>query len=122
MSIIVHTVTTIVTQLGVPMTVRYVAEGDRYGLNDCLILDKPRPMIEFYDARYPHHAGRGQFISRYYLDTLCEHPVGAGLVLEGSQPGWNVDAAALHHSINWAICIKVALAQRLAAEAIEGAA
>lgn len=122
MTVIAHTLTTIVTARGVPMTVRYVAQGERYGLNDCLILDKPRPMIEFYDARHAHTADRGQFVSRYYLDTLLEHPAATGLVLEGSQPIWNVDAVSFNHVLNWATYVRLALAQSMAAEALAGAA
>jgi hypothetical protein len=122
MSVTVHKVSTIVTQRGVPMTVRLVCEGDRYGLRDCLTHDDPRPMIEFYDARYDHHAGRGQFITRYYLATLWEHPVHADLMLEGSEPLWTVDAAALQHVLNWAVYCQLAEAQAAIADTFAGAA
>lgn len=119
---IVHTVSTVMAANGVPFTVRYVAQGDQYGRNDCLLHDDPRPMIEFYDARYEHHTGRGQFVSRYYLDSLQDHPAAIGLMLHGGEPQWSVDAVTLNHVLNWATFVRLALAQQAIAEAFAGAA
>jgi hypothetical protein len=69
--------------------VRIVNTGDKYGLNDCLVNDKA-PMVEFYDTRYPH-TQYGQFVSRYYVDTLLERDTG-GLCLDGGVPSWTVSA------------------------------
>ncbi len=80
--------------------IRVVMLGDRYGLNDCLTHpDRPtalkEPMIEFYDRTYlEKFAPRGQFVSRYYASTLAERGRG-GLCLDGGEPAWSVDAAAM---------------------------
>lgn len=78
----------------VPFNIRLIKEGDKYGLNDCLTHDDSGTMIEFYDARYPH-TEHGQFVSRYYLRTLSEHPVTCGLDLDGSIPAWTIDGDTL---------------------------
>lgn len=57
------------------------------------------PMIEFYDRRYPH-TELGQFVTRYYVETLA-HPDAAefyesvGLVLDGGALSWQVSPANL---------------------------
>ena len=69
--------------------VRIVNKGDKYGLNDCLVNDKA-PMVEFYDTRYPH-TQYGQFVSRYYVDTILDGD-DCGLCLDGGAPSWTVSA------------------------------
>jgi hypothetical protein len=69
--------------------VRIVNKGDKYGLNDCLVNDKA-PMVEFYDTRYPH-TQYGQFVSRYYVDTILDGS-DCGLCLDGGVPSWTVSA------------------------------
>jgi len=58
---------------GIPFLLRIVRAGDRYGLDDCLThphkRDSAAPLVEFYDSRHPH-TPRGQFVSRYYVDTI----------------------------------------------------
>lgn len=79
--------------------VRAVLRGDRYGLNDCLTHDEDKPMIEFYDLTYANQKiwdERGQFVSRYYAETLLEGDTSRGLCLNGGVPGWSVDAAAMN--------------------------
>jgi hypothetical protein len=49
--------------------IRIVKNGDKYGLNHKLTYDENKPMVEFYDARYPH-TEYGQFITRYYIGTI----------------------------------------------------
>ena len=49
--------------------VRVVNKGDKYGRDFCLTYDKDEPMVEFYDARYPH-SEFGQFITRYFVATI----------------------------------------------------
>jgi hypothetical protein len=70
--------------------VRVVRKGDRYGLSFCLTHDKDEPLVEFYDARYPH-TEFGQFVSRYHLSTILERD-NAGLCLDGGVPEWSVSA------------------------------
>ena len=77
--------------------VRIVKTGDQYGLNMCLVNNKP-PMVEFYDGRYPHvHAPYGQFVSRYYISTILSQDsrggeYSNGLCLDGGVPAWHVSA------------------------------
>ena len=69
--------------------VRIVNKGDKYGLNDCLVNDE-KPMVEFYDTRYPH-TQYGQFVSRYYVETILDGSE-CGLCLDGGVPSWTVSA------------------------------
>ena len=78
-------------------TVRFVNKGDTYGRDFCLTHDKDEPMIEFYDARYPH-TEFGQFVSSYYVETLRGH---AGkLILDGGIPEWTVSASGMEQVQN----------------------
>lgn len=85
----------IVTTLsGVQFTVRLVREGDRYGLCDGLTwVDDP--CVEFYDRRQdPARFGpRGQFVSRYLVDTIM--PGECGLALDGASADWTIDYATM---------------------------
>jgi len=65
--------------------VRIVRDGDKYGMNDCL-RHTGEPMAEFYDTR--HGIGRGQFVQRYYVETLLAS--GGGLMLMGGVPEWSL--------------------------------
>lgn len=50
--------------------VRIVRAGDKYGRDFCLTHDKEdQPLVEFYDSRHPH-TEFGQFVSRYYVETI----------------------------------------------------
>tara|TARA_R110000868_G_C10767032_1_gene754393 strand:+ start:302 stop:577 length:276 start_codon:yes stop_codon:yes gene_type:complete len=69
--------------------VRIVNTGDKYGRDFCLTNDK-KPMVEFYDTRYPH-TQYGQFVSRYYIDTILDGS-DCGLCLDGGVPSWTVSA------------------------------
>ena len=73
--------------------IRVVQTGDRYGRNDCLTNDQA-PMVEFYDSRYNQSdwMGRGQFVSRYYVDTIMDGTYANGLALDGGIPEWTVSA------------------------------
>lgn len=89
-----------------PITVRMVMPGETYGLNQALINDKGKPLVEFYDARYPHTA-YGQFVSRYYLSTLTHHMHDEqyktrGLDLEGSIDAWTMTPECTAAAIQWA--------------------
>ena len=78
--------------------VRIVNNGEKYGREFCLTHDGDKPMVEFYDRRYPH-TQYGQFVSRYYVGTLLGldgfyggEPTG-GLCLDGGNPNsWTVSA------------------------------
>lgn len=70
--------------------VRVVNTGDKYGLNDCLVNNKT-PIVEFYDSRFTKGGARGQFVSRYYVDTILDGS-DCGLCLDGGVPDWTVSA------------------------------
>jgi hypothetical protein len=76
--------------------VRVVQVGERYGRNDCLVNDTA-PLVEFYDTRYnpSDFMGRGQFVSRYYVDTILGSDYPGGLCLDGGVPEWTVGPAAM---------------------------
>lgn len=93
--------------------VRILCAGDRYGADDCLTWadgsplspssDKNRPGVEFYDYTYANEktfGPRGQFVSRYYVDTILKTQ-GTGLDLMGYEPVWKIDAAAMHVVCEW---------------------
>ena len=90
--------------------VRVVEEGGEYGRGGVLIHDDHRPMIEFYDATFeddPRFAddwdGLGQFVSRYYLETLAdgigEGRLEHGLALDGGHPVWTVSAKNVREAV-----------------------
>ncbi len=73
--------------------VRVVNKGDKYGLDFCLTHEEDKPLVEFYDVRYPH-TEFGQFVSRYYVSTILGDdgygPKDSGLNLHGGVPEWTV--------------------------------
>jgi hypothetical protein len=75
--------------------VRVINKGEKYGLNFCLTHNQDKPLVEFYDARYPH-TEYGQFVSRYYVETILGDdgygPKSGGLSLDGGIPEWTVSA------------------------------
>lgn len=87
-------ITRVVNAVGRSFNVRLVREGERYGLNDCLVHDKADPLVEFWDATYEHDPrftpGLGQFASRFYLSTLIERRSFHALALCGHEPAWTV--------------------------------
>ena len=106
---------------GVIFNVRFVRQGERYGREDCLVHDKPDPLVEFYDATNRERFGpRGQFVSRYYLSTLRERGHREGINLYGGEPKWVVDDAAMAAVYAWldeieisdAVCAEVIAEER----------
>lgn len=86
--------------------VRFVRQGDRYGLNHCLTHEEVEPLVEFYDRE---NAGRtfpdeGQFVSRYYVSTLLKRR-GGMLNLDGGIEAWCISAdgmrEAMRHVAVW---------------------
>ena len=75
--------------------VRILRKGDKYGRDFCLTHDEDKPLVEFYDGRYPH-CEYGQFVTRYYVSTILgtdKWGRGAGgLILDGGIPAWTVSA------------------------------
>jgi hypothetical protein len=96
----------IFNDLGTPFTVRLVAEGESYGRNMGLVHDKPEPLVEFYDFRYPFESINetvlGQFVSRYRLSTVLEVAErGCGINLMGGEPDWVVSAENIADIARW---------------------
>lgn len=82
--------------------VRIVNTGDKYGVNDCLTNTKA-PMVEFYDSRFNGGAdgGRGQFVTRYYVETLINGYYPHGLCLDGGVSAWTVSAEGMQQVIEF---------------------
>lgn len=83
---------------------RMVKKGQGYGRWDgekwALSHPDDRPMVEFYDRRTkgrPHASPDGQFISRYYLETLKSslQEGSSGLLLDTGSPKWQVTRSEL---------------------------
>lgn len=91
--------TTVINPDGTPFTVRLLQQGDKYGLNDCLTHEHAEPIIEFYDARYPH-TEFGQFVSRYFVSSLADHVnYGHSLNLDGGIPEWYISSQNLRDAV-----------------------
>jgi hypothetical protein len=80
--------------------VRILKQGDRYGADDCLVIEDHRILVEFFDATYENttHGPLGQFTTgRYYASTLLEHSNGdkGGILLYGAVPEWSIDGEAM---------------------------
>lgn len=87
-------------------TARMVFDGDNYGLDDCLT-HQGEPMVEFYDQRYKH-TDRGQFVSRYYVETLFSstdpekiHAKSGGLCLNGGVNSWALTENTMQQVALW---------------------
>lgn len=80
---------------GRPWRAQLVKTGDTYGLGGALV-NADGALVEFYDCRHPKFGERGQFVSRYCLDTLVGTALeGAGLNLHGGEPAWTLDADSI---------------------------
>lgn len=83
--------------------VRVLRKGEKYGLEDCLIHKERKPLVEFYDYRHRNDKEwkRGQFVSRYYAETLLKHDLNFGLLLYGDSPEWTVSADYMREILAW---------------------
>ena len=72
---------------GITWACRIVETGDSYGRDGCLI-NQNSPMVEFYDTRYEFD-DLGQFVSRYYVDTLTKSHNGK-LCLDEAIKAWTI--------------------------------
>lgn len=69
---------------GRKFNVKVLFKGDTYGLNKCLTHEKEDPLVEFYDATYAGAEDfdpEGQFVSRYFVDTILGEDKWGVLVL-----------------------------------------
>ena len=86
--------------------VRIVRQNERYGLADCLVHEESYPLIEFYDNKHKDDGEwkRGQFVSRYYAQTLFENCYNGykwGLELYGDVPEWYVNPHEMTVIYRW---------------------
>ena len=100
-------ITKIVNKNGCAFHMRIVRQGDAYGREMCLTHDRDMPLVEFYDATYdfetaPDGTNLGQFVSRYYLDTLLgksghspDNSFKRGLDLKSDVDAWTLDSGAM---------------------------
>jgi hypothetical protein len=97
----------------IPFHVRLVFKGDGYGAvredgTHACTHERDEPMVEFFDARYPHDpvddTRRGQFVSRYYISELKRHTENGpcGLDLCGHAPSWKLDSHAVAEALGYA--------------------
>lgn len=89
---------------GLSFNVRIVRKGDTYGRNNCLTHDEDKALVEFYDTRFPH-TSLGQFVSRYYADTMLNRGPRA-LDLDSGIPSWTIDDDAMtvvHRWLNYGL-------------------
>jgi hypothetical protein len=76
----------VVTKNGIPFLVLDLKPGQV----GAYPVARAERQVEFYDARFPH-TRYGQFVSRYYADTLLTGRL-RGLNLNGGVPNWSIDA------------------------------
>ena len=96
---------------GRAFNVRLVRQGERYGLDGCLTLDRVDPLIEWYDATYeavPGVGPWGQYVASYCYSTLTgqdgwshnDYRNGSrGLNLDINEPLWRVTAANVRDAL-----------------------
>ena len=91
--------------------VHIIAPGERYGVNNNIVHDEDRSLVEFWDmsvnrGNFPN----GQFVTRYYVETLFEDKWGpspkdlmrAGLCLDGGNASvWTVTGDEMTKVFEW---------------------
>jgi hypothetical protein len=85
---------------GIPFRVRIIEQGDKFGLNDCLVNRNSVPIVQFFDRRF-NFSENGQFISSYYISTLINDNKKNGLCLQGGVPDWTISAASMTLVVSW---------------------
>ena len=86
--------------------VRIVRQNENYGRHNCLVHAESDPLIEFYDNKETNDDEwkRGQFVSRYYAETLferCYDQYKWGLQLDGGIPEWYVSPHEMAAIYRW---------------------
>lgn len=87
------------TDKTIPMRVLLIPAGEK-SPNYPGMESAGKDMIEFYDFRYSHTPD-GQFITRYYVETLMLNRCPQGLDLQGSVPEWKITAQVLDYVLSW---------------------
>ncbi len=86
----------------ITFNVRLVERGDSLAFNNDLLHIDDMPFVEFYDSRFPAKDSEiGQFISRYYLDTLLTRYNNSSLLLQGGVPDWTIDVKGMEKVNEW---------------------
>lgn len=86
----------VVAENGVPYRVVAVVDGKSKNFTTASLGD--RTLVEFYDRRYTFTPD-GQFVSRYYVDTMLEHS--GGLNLHGGVDSWSLDSVTFRQVRSW---------------------
>jgi len=83
--------------------VRIVRQGERYGRNDCLVHDDEKPLVEFFDSKQnlSVFGPYGQFVSRYYCETILAGDYPQGLCLDGGVPAWSISTKGMRSVIQF---------------------
>jgi hypothetical protein len=95
----------IVAGNGVPFRVLYLPAGTEGPNVHRHPATSDKATVEFYDRRFEHAAGLGQFVSNYFVATVLGtdgygHSEG-GINLAGDVDDWTVDAAAMRVVRAW---------------------
>lgn len=88
-----------------------IPPGSPYGRLQCLT-NEGETLVEFYDCGVSKETfPAGQFVSRYYLETLCTNDFGSSLremagqgtsfCLDGGIPSWRIEGMELTEIANW---------------------
>jgi hypothetical protein len=85
---------------GIPFRALIIEQGDKFGLNDCLVNRNSVPIVQFFDRRY-NFSENGQFVSSYYISTLINRDKKDALCLQGGVPDWNISAASMSLVVSW---------------------
>ena len=85
---------------GMTFNVLIIRKGERYGVNNGLIHEEDDALVEFYDVRFDH-TPLGQFIARYYAETLLEDDGFGPFELDGGNPNWTVGDVAMERVTTW---------------------
>jgi hypothetical protein len=84
-------------------TVHIIKGGESYGATNSLKNDSDEPLIEFFDSsKVSPVRPFGQFVNRYFLSTLLERENECGLLLDGANPQWTVNAQDMLLLMQWA--------------------
>lgn len=91
---------------GKQLNLRFIAAGDKYGLDWCLVHDKPSdPLVEFCGAQNAKPNGTpdqqwGNHISRYYVSTLMSGAKN-GLCLDGGYREYDISKEQMDVARAW---------------------
>jgi hypothetical protein len=92
----------VVAANGVPFRVLFIPPGVAGPNPHRTPADSPHATVEFYDRRYEHTEGYGQFTGgHYFASSLLEQHRFAGLNLQGGVDAWTIDAATMDLVRTW---------------------